>query len=105
MMAIRYMYALDHAACKRFGYDGNVKYGCLNAVSMRDARANLPKNTLVVKLKADIEFILFVESACQVIRKAVFDGATTKEELELKFPDLLKMYPSYDHEAAWEREC
>lgn len=70
----------------RYMYIRDGWYGSLSAVSMADARAHLPRKTLVVKAKLGEDFAYFVDSADQEIRKAIFDGVRTPEELDFTCP-------------------
>ncbi len=90
----RYMYKNNDRWDEGVSNDG-YRYGCLMAVSMKDARQHLKRVTgLVVfeirRVGLDPGMMRLAESAGydhrQNVRKAIFDGARTEADLDVVVP-------------------
>lgn len=99
----RYMYKNNDPWGEGVSSDG-YRYGCLTAVSMKDARQHLRRVAgLVVfeirRVRLDPGMMHLAESATYVhrqnVRKAIFDGARIEADLDAKIPGWRSESPGF----------
>lgn len=78
---IRYLYARNRTYAEVIQFGSGRWYGCLLAVSMKDAKDYLPKGTLIKKVRLDYDAATFLERSGQDDKKASFECAIAKEDV------------------------
>lgn len=95
----RYIYSRPDR-CGQGGIDG-IRYGSLTAISMADAKAHVAwlcryekkyypltskLNGFSIRKACLFDLVTVADNGSQVVRKAIFDGARTVDDLDAKAP-------------------
>ena len=78
---IRYLYARNAIFGEKVTDGCGLHFGCLLAVSMKDAKDYLPKGTLIKKVRLDYDAATFLDRSGQDDKKAAFECAIAKEDV------------------------
>ena len=78
---IRYLYARKRTTEENKYCGDGLWYGCLLAVSMKDAKDWLPRGTVIKKVRLDYEVSCFIEREGQDVKRAAFECASAKVDV------------------------